>query len=52
MTRKTIELRIKRQDRPGAPARWEQFSLPYRPQMNVISCLMEIRRHPVTREGT
>ncbi len=52
MTRTTIDLRIKRQDRPGTAARWESFSLPYRPQMNVISCLMEIRRNPVTTAGT
>src|SRR5512134_4047778 len=51
MTRTSIDLRIKRQDRPGAPARWESFSLPYRPQMNVISCLMEIRKNPVTSSG-
>lgn len=47
----TIELRVKRQDKPGAPSRWEEFSLPYRPNMNVISCLMEIQRAPVTRQG-
>jgi succinate dehydrogenase / fumarate reductase iron-sulfur subunit len=47
----TIELRIKRQDRPGTPARWEEFSLPYRKDMNVITCLMEIQRNPVTKEG-
>ncbi len=47
----TIELKIKRQDRPGEAARWEEFSLPYRPEMNVISCLMEIQRNPVTKQG-
>jgi len=47
----TIELRIKRQDQPGAPSRWEEFSLPYRKDMNVITCLMEIQRNPVTRQG-
>jgi succinate dehydrogenase / fumarate reductase iron-sulfur subunit len=51
MTRTTIELRIKRQDTPTAAARWEEFSLPYRPNMNVISCLMEIRKRPVTKQG-
>ena len=50
MTR-TIELRIRRQDRPTAAARWEEFSLPHRPNMNVISCLMEIRKNPVTKQG-
>src|SRR5215471_13503951 len=47
----TIELRIKRQDGLQAPPRWEEFSLPYRSDMNVISCLMEIQRNPVTRQG-
>ncbi|HYB74517.1 MAG TPA: succinate dehydrogenase iron-sulfur subunit [Candidatus Sulfotelmatobacter sp.] len=47
----TIDFRIRRQDNPQAPARWEEFSVPYQPNMNVISCLMEIQRSPVTREG-
>ncbi len=51
MPRSTIELRIKRQDAPSAPPRWEEFSLPYQPNMNVISCLMEIRKRPVTKQG-
>jgi succinate dehydrogenase / fumarate reductase iron-sulfur subunit len=51
MARTTIELRIKRQDTPTARPRWEEFSLPYRPNMNVISCLMEIRKRPVTKQG-
>ncbi len=46
-----IEFRIRRQDSPQAPARWEEFSVPYRPNMNVISTLMEIQRNPVTRDG-
>jgi len=46
-----IELRIKRQDGPDAPSRWEEFSIPYRPKMNVISVLMEVRRQPITTEG-
>jgi len=47
----SIELKIRRQDRPGAPPRWEEFSLPYRQDMNVITCLMEIQRNPVTKQG-
>lgn len=47
----TIELRIKRQDSPLGPAGWEEFSLPYRANMNVISCLMEIQRRPVNKAG-
>jgi succinate dehydrogenase / fumarate reductase iron-sulfur subunit len=51
MTRKTIELRVRRQDSPRAPSRWEEFVLPYRPNMNVISCLMQIRRDPRNHQG-
>ncbi len=51
MLRTTIELKIRRQDGPSTPPRWEEFSLPYRAGMNVISCLMDIRKRPVTREG-
>jgi len=46
-----ITLRIRRQDKPDGPRRWEEFSLPYQKNLNVISCLMEIRGNPVTREG-
>lgn len=51
MARTTIELRIRRQDSPTASPRWEEFSIPWRPNMNVISCLMEIRKRPVTKSG-
>jgi succinate dehydrogenase / fumarate reductase iron-sulfur subunit len=51
MGRNTIELHVKRQDGPQAPARWEEFRIPYRPRMNVISALMEVRRQPVTAQG-
>ena len=51
MPRQTIELRIRRQDTPTAPSRWEEFSLPWQANMNVISCLMEIRKNPVTKQG-
>lgn len=51
MPRQTIELRIRRQDSPTGPSRWEEFSVPWQPSMNVISCLMEIRKRPVTRQG-
>src|SRR4051812_13357138 len=48
---KEVVLRIRRRERQDAPARWEEFALPYRPNLNVISCLMEIRKNPVTRDG-
>lgn len=52
MPRTTIELRIRRQDHPTAAPRWEEFALPWRPNMNVVSCLMEIRKHPTLKDGT
>jgi succinate dehydrogenase / fumarate reductase iron-sulfur subunit len=49
--KKTVKLKIKRQDSPTAAARWEEFEVPWKPQMNVISALMEIRKNPVTSDG-
>ena len=51
MPRQTIELKVKRQDTPTGRSRWEEFSLPWQPNMNVVACLMEIRKHPVTKQG-
>ncbi len=52
MDTRTIRLRVKRQDNPSSKPYWQEFEIPYKPQHNVISVLMEIRRHPVTRDGT
>jgi succinate dehydrogenase / fumarate reductase iron-sulfur subunit len=46
-----ITVRVKRQDGPERPSYWQDFAVPYRPQHNVLSVLMEIRRNPVTRDG-
>src|SRR4051812_33992510 len=46
-----VVVRIRRQDGPGKPARWEEFHVPRRPQMNVFSCLQWIVAHPVTADG-
>jgi succinate dehydrogenase / fumarate reductase iron-sulfur subunit len=46
-----IPLKIKRQDGPGLPSYWQEFSVPWRPHMNVIGALMEIQRRPVTKSG-
>jgi len=51
MAAEHITLRVQRQDRPDAAPRTETFRIPYRPNLNVISCLMEIRRKPATVEG-
>ena len=47
----TVRVRVRRQDRPGSDERWEEFAVPYVPSMNVIYCLMEIQRNPVTAAG-
>jgi succinate dehydrogenase / fumarate reductase, iron-sulfur subunit len=48
---KTVILKIKRQEHPGAAPRWEEFELTWKPGMNVISAMMEIAANPVTRSG-
>jgi succinate dehydrogenase / fumarate reductase iron-sulfur subunit len=47
---KTVTFKIKRQLTPDAPATWEEFQVPYRPNMNVISALMDIAANPVTHD--
>ncbi|HEY4579016.1 MAG TPA: succinate dehydrogenase iron-sulfur subunit, partial [Savagea sp.] len=46
-----IELKVQRQDTANSQPYWEEFKVPYRPNMNVISALMEIQRNPVTADG-
>jgi succinate dehydrogenase / fumarate reductase iron-sulfur subunit len=46
-----VEIRVKRREGPDAPSYWEEFVIPYRPNLNIISCLMEIRKNPVTKDG-
>lgn len=50
---KTQRVRIHRQDGPNAAEtkRVEEFDVEWHPQMNIISTLMEIQRHPVTTDG-
>ncbi len=47
----TIYLKIKRQDTQKSEPYWQEFELPYRPSMNIISCLMEIQKNPVDVKG-
>ncbi len=47
----TVRLRVKRQDAPDQAPYWQAFEVPRYPNMNVIECLMQIRRHPVDAEG-
>jgi succinate dehydrogenase / fumarate reductase iron-sulfur subunit len=48
---KTVHVVVRRRDGPDAPARWEEFSIPHQPGMNVISLLQGIRLNPKTRDG-
>src|SRR5213082_2129006 len=48
---KQVIVKVKRQAGPKEAARWEEFSLPWRPSMNVIICLRDIAENPVTRDG-
>ena len=49
--KKTVILKIKRQENPKSSPRWEEFELTWKPGMNVISAMMEIAANPVTRDG-
>ncbi|MCI0351727.1 MAG: succinate dehydrogenase iron-sulfur subunit [Acidobacteriales bacterium] len=51
MATKTVVLKIKRQLAPGERSHWEEFELPWKKGMNVISSLMDIAANPVTRRG-
>lgn len=48
---RTIELRIKRRLTPDGKVFWEEFSVPHRPNMNVIAALMAIAFNPVNKQG-
>ena len=47
----TIRFRIRRQERPDEPARWETFLVPIETGANVISGLQWIAANPVTEGG-
>ncbi len=48
---KTVVLKIKRQDAPGAAPRWEEFEVPSEEHFNVHAALMAVQRNPTTRDG-
>src|ERR1051325_6228704 len=50
-TDRKIIIRIRRQDGPSAASRWEEFAVPWRPNMNIISCLQAIAANPVMTSG-
>lgn len=51
MPNKTVILKIRRQLSPQAKPYWDEFELPWKPGMNVISSMMDIAANPVTRDG-
>jgi succinate dehydrogenase / fumarate reductase iron-sulfur subunit len=51
MADKTVIIKIKRQASPQSKPYWEEFALPWKPGMNVISAMMDIAANPVTRDG-
>ena len=51
MANKTVLIKIKRQATPKSAPYWEEFTLPWKPGMNVISAMMDIAANPVTRDG-
>ena len=48
---KKVKFEILRQDTPESTPYCEKFEVNYRPNMNVISALMEIRQNPVNVDG-
>ncbi|GEL07884.1 succinate dehydrogenase iron-sulfur subunit [Salisediminibacterium halotolerans] len=51
MSEKTVHMKITRQDGPFSDPYVEEFRVPWRPSMNIISALMEIRRNPINING-
>src|SRR5262245_35621895 len=52
--KRIVKVKVLRQDGPDAKSsrRWEEFAITWHPQMNVISALMEIQKHPVKTDGS
>ena len=48
---RTVKFIVTRQDGPDSKPYKEEFEVPYRPNMNVISALMEIQRNPINASG-
>jgi succinate dehydrogenase / fumarate reductase, iron-sulfur subunit len=47
-----IRLKILRSANLGSESYWETFEIPYTEKINVISALMEVRKHPITADGS
>jgi succinate dehydrogenase / fumarate reductase iron-sulfur subunit len=48
---KTVKFIVTRQENPDSASYTEEFEIPYRPNMNVISALMEVQRNPKNAQG-
>ena len=46
-----VDIRIRRRAGADSAPYWEDFRIPYRPNLNIISVLMDIRKNPVTKDG-
>lgn len=51
MSQKEIHLIIERQDHTDTQPYTQEFRIPYRPNLNIIACLMEIQRNPKDSTG-
>jgi succinate dehydrogenase / fumarate reductase, iron-sulfur subunit len=51
MTEQNVHLRIRRQDRPDSAPYWQEFVISGHEDHNVLSLLMAVREHPVTKGG-
>lgn len=49
--RRSIAVQIRRQNDENSAGYWEAFVIPYKPNMNIISVLMEIQANPTNTEG-
>jgi succinate dehydrogenase / fumarate reductase iron-sulfur subunit len=49
---KKVKFIVTRQESPESKSYTEEFEVPYRPNMNVISALMEVQRNPVNVQGS
>jgi succinate dehydrogenase / fumarate reductase iron-sulfur subunit len=47
----TVRLRVRRQDTPNARPYWQEFEVPWRKGLNVVSALQLLRDQPVTLQG-
>jgi len=48
---KIIHFQIKRQNKPGEEPFWEEYKIPHKPGLNIISLLMEQHTFPQTADG-